>query len=392
MPLSSNQIELISQLENESLVNGRYEKLHCVNPKGGIWRGVLSLVFQAFDTQQHSLVAIKMMDPDLLGEAYRITAFEREPDVLEFLEGKNRCLQLTDGLQKYLWHIKSLNKPDPVEIKCKFFVTEWLEEDVDDYFYDQQNHSASEKLKIFRQLLLAVEAVHRLKIFHRDIKVNNIRVKSTSDQSVLVLIDFGTAAHISHEPLVSNYSGPVGADAFSPPEAFFGLSSDRTLGKLSDSYALGALLFNLFNSEPFFHVRRDKTHFRRVIMSLSPIMNDAKSSTGKRNAWRKHVGRFKALTMPPAIHGPGTTLPLSVSQVIGQAYLELASFDFFHRTSDLSIARNRIDTAIRILDHQRRELVVLQQRRIRRERRQEKIRQKQERLESYTFRRLLKSA
>lgn len=79
MHLSPNQVELIKQLELAPLVGGRYEKLRCVNASGTARRGVLSLVFQGYDSVNDCLVAMKFMDPDRLSDAYRIAAFEREP-------------------------------------------------------------------------------------------------------------------------------------------------------------------------------------------------------------------------------------------------------------------------------------------------------------------------
>lgn len=388
MSLSANQTALIEQLENADLINGRYEKLNCVNVQGDKRRGVLSLVFQGNDILQESLVAIKVMDPDRLSDAYRIRAFEREPVVLESLEGKNRCLQLKDGLQYYSWEVNLPNTPDPLKFRCGFFVMEWLEEDVDEYFLQQQDYDASEKLTMFRQLLLAVEAIHRWNIFHRDIKVDNIRIKASHGQPQLVLIDFGTAAHLSNPSLKSDYTTPVGAHAFSPPEAFLGFSGDRAFGGLSDSYALGVLLFSLFNYREFRYARDRETNFNNLISAMGPDIAATRSRKHKLNVWRNHLHRFKSLTSPPAIDGPGTTLPPAISQLIIDSYLQLVNFDFHHRTSDLSIIRKKIDTAIRMLNHQRNEAIEFKRRRIFRERKQEKIRLRQERLETYTAIRL----
>ena len=77
--LSANQQELIKQLETTPHLCHRYEKLSCVNVRGTNRRGVLSLVFQGFDKIEKSLVAVKVMDPDRLGDRYRLEAFEREP-------------------------------------------------------------------------------------------------------------------------------------------------------------------------------------------------------------------------------------------------------------------------------------------------------------------------
>ena len=383
MGLSGNQKELIHQLQNESSFMGRYTNLNCVNVIGGKRRGVLSLVFQGHDSVRDCLVAIKVMDPDRLSNAYRIKAFEREPDLLQALEGRNRCLQLVSGLEHYIWEINHQGAQEPLQFQCGFFVVEWLEEDVDEYFYEQDKHEGPVKLEIFRNILLAVEATHHAKIFHRDIKVDNIRVKSTDDSSVAVLIDFGTATHFCGAPLESNYSGPVGAPAYSPPEAFVGFSGDRDVGRLSDSYALGALLFNLFNHREFRNVQKHETRFDQLLWSMKSQLATESSLDNKRRKWQQHIRKFKNMPVTPEIAGPGNTLPPSISQIIKRAYSGLINFDFLQRTGNLSITRRHIDTAIRVLSNQKRQEIDLSRKRDIRKRRQEKIRQKQKRIDMF---------
>ena len=392
MPLSSNQNDLIKQLETGNAINGRYKSLNCVNVTGGNRRGVLSLVFQGHDLIEQTLVAIKVMDPDRLSNAYRIQAFEREPAVLETLEGKHRCLQIKDGLQHYNWEVKIPGTPDPLKFQCGFFVMEWLEEDVDDFFFEQQDYDSTTKLKIFRQLLLAVEAIHRAQVFHRDIKVDNIRAKSINNKSTLILIDFGTAARLYDPSITTVYTNPVGAPAFSPPEAFVGFAGDRALGQLSDSYALGAMLFSLFNYREFRHARSTETAFRKLLSAIAPILATSKSRDHRLQVWRDHMHRFRTLTDGPSIDGSGNTLSMAVSQLIKEVYSQLIDFDFLRRTSDLSNIRTRVDSALRLLDNHKKEEIELGRRRLLRDRSQDKIRRKKERLDKYMSKRQLEHA
>lgn len=392
MPITTNQNALIEQLEKAHLINKRYENLNCVNVSGHDRRGVLSLVFQGYDRISQTFVAIKVMDPDKLSNAYRIQAFEREPIVLEALEGKNRCLQIVDGLQHYSWEVTYPGSTDPLEFKCGFFTMEWIEEDADDFFLEQQDYSPIQKLTIFRQLLLAVEAIHRAQVFHRDIKVDNIRLKSIKTDTILVLIDFGTAARLDDPSITTAYTNPVGAPAFSPPEAFVGFAGERELGKLSDSYALGAILFNLFNYREFRHARKKETRFDQLLAAIAPKIAYGNSKEEKLEVWSDHMHRFRNLSCAPAIDAPGTTLSLAVSGLIKDVYSQLIDFDFLRRTSDLSSIRRRVDSALKLLENHRKEEIELRRRRLLRKRRQEKVRRRKERLEKYISRRLLESA
>jgi len=392
MPITTNQESLIEQLEQSPHIKGRYEKLNCVNIRGANRRGVLSLVFQGYDRISQTLVAIKVMDPDKLGNAYRIRAFEREPIILETLEGRNRCLQITDGLQHYSWEVKHPGNNDPLKFECAFFTMEWLEEDADEFFLEQHNYSPTQKLTVFRQLLLAVEAIHRSQVFHRDIKVDNIRLKSINNDSAVILIDFGTAARLDDPSLTTAYPDPVGAPAFSPPEAFVGFAGERELGKLSDSYALGAILFNLFNCREFRHARNSETPFQQLLFAINPMVTACKSGTDKLKVWSDQMRRFRNLSYPPAIDGPGSTLSSSVSGMIREVYSQLIDFDFLRRTSDLASIRKRVDSALKLLHNHRREEIELRRKRLLRKRRQDKIRRREKRLEEYVSRRRLKNA
>lgn len=381
MTISANQKHLITQLEGLTLMSGRYADLKCVNIIGGIKRGVMSLVFQAYDRAEDDYVAIKVMDPDRLSDAYRLAAFQREPELLVDLIGSRRALQLTEEMEHYNWHVSVPGSPAPLSIPCAYFVTEWLEEDADDYFFQQDGFTTETKLVIFQKLLLAVEVLHSKDMFHRDIKIDNIRVKSIGNDQILVVIDFGTAARLDTPSLVSSYDKPVGANAFSPPEAFLGFAGDRKLGCLADSYALGALLFNLFNTKEFQYVRAYETQFKTLMTVIGVVIHSASSEEEKMQIWNHHIWKFKALILAPPIDSDGHSIPVAIQPLVEKIYSDLTQFDFNQRTSDLAHARHLIDSAIAALANGQKQKRVLEAKRERRKRRQEKALERQQRLE-----------
>ncbi len=384
--LSATQKQLVNQLESIPVLNRRYEKLHCVSVQGQKRRGVQSLVFQAYDRIANILVAIKVMDPDRLGDAYRIACFDREPQLLELVEGKHRCLQLVQSLVHYKWELTVPGAEEPLQFRCGYFVTEWIEEDADDFFFKQDAINAETKLRLFRNLLLAIEAIHSTSIFHRDLKIDNIRLKTTEAGQIVVAIDYGTAAGIETPKLPSTYDGPVGAPAFAPPEAFTGFAGDRELGHLADSYALGSLLFDLFNSREFIYVRENETQFNLLICAVGSVLAGESSRAGKLRAWSEQVKQFRSILGPPEIEGPGHTIPASISSIIRDLYAKLANFDFRNRLGDLQYALRCVDSALRALTNGQKQTVELRRKRLLRQRRQEKARQKQERLNRYLAR------
>lgn len=383
MALSSNQQVLIKQLESEALINGRYENLICISVNGNDRRGALSFVFQAYDQAESCPVAIKVMDPDRLHDKYRIASFEREPELLEIVEGKKRCLQLKNGLQYYEWDINHSSVAVPLKFNCGYFVTEWIEEDVDDYFYNQDQVDPEVKLLIYRKLLLAVEAIHRSEIFHRDMKVDNIRLKSIGDEQIVVVIDYGTAARHDTPSLSSAYAEPVGAGAFAPPEAFVGFSGDRELGHLADNYALGCLLYDLFNTREFRHARASETPFRTLIHAVGSVLVAESSRDGKLRLWREQMKSFHSLATAPVIDGAGNSIPPCIAPILKRIYAQLIDFDFNERASNLSHARRLIDSSLKVLSHNKINAAYIKRKRLMRKQKQERVRLKQERLNQY---------
>jgi len=351
MARSGNQKALIDDLESLAVLNHRYSNIVCINcPETGSRRGVCSLVFHATDDILGEPIAIKFMDPDCLGDRYRIAAFQREPELLDKVLGRQRCLQLVEGIQTY-----NLNVPlggTVFNIPLQYFVTEWIEEDIDEYSLQQDQISAVDKLQIFRLVILALESLHQYDIHHRDIKIDNIRLKTVGTTQVAIFIDYGTAARIDSPPVATSYGEPVGANGFAPPESFAGLAGDRKIGSLADKYSIGALLFSLFNKDEFYIIRHDETDFSKTIGILMARMSTETTREGKISAWSEEMIRLRHLATVPDILRYGLTIPPVARNTLRECYTSLTEFDFNRRNITLTRCRMLVDIAIKTLTSQ----------------------------------------
>jgi serine/threonine protein kinase len=116
-------------------------------------------------------------------------------------------------------------------------------------YCDLARLSIRERLKLFLQVLTAVEFAHTHLILHRDLKPSNILV---TERGRVVLLDFGIAKLISHERRpetpITEFAGRILTPDYAAPEHISGGS----LGTTADVYSLGVVLFELLaGSRPF---------------------------------------------------------------------------------------------------------------------------------------------
>lgn len=384
MTLHPNNELLKSTLEALPLLDGRFEQLQLVNvPVTGPKRGCFSLVFKAWDTVGHKQVALKFydIDPSNLNNQYRKTCFEREHLILQQLLGVDRCLQLASSLTRF-----ELKVPlDPgagtyFSVHCDYFAVDWLPDHVDGYFLNQQNHEALDKLRLFNEIMLAVEALHSHGVFHRDLKADNLRSHLTEMKRLVVAIDLGTAARLESLPVAANYAGSVGAPAYAAPEALSNLAGFRPIARMTDAYALGCLLFELFHKDHYyFAVRVRNPNMDIRITAMQQHLIGAKTDDERLIAWNIALNKLAAGVASPTVESVGSSCPPGICQVIDEVVSGLTRFDYRQRIS-IARARERIQVSMRVLLNQAEYASRLKERKQRRQKRLEKLDKKQQRL------------
>jgi serine/threonine protein kinase len=83
----------------------------------------------------------------------------------------------------------------------------------------------------------ALEALHRQRTIHLDLKPSNIMVRASGE---VVLLDFGLSRHLDFPDLLGEeFDEPVGTGAYVAPEQILGIRTDPR----SDLFSLGVLLY-----------------------------------------------------------------------------------------------------------------------------------------------------
>jgi serine/threonine-protein kinase len=135
-------------------------------------------------------------------------------------------------------------------------------------YCDAARLSIRERLKVFQQVLSAVEFAHEHLVLHRDLKPSNILV---TEHGRVVLLDFGIAKLLSrdvdHEAPLTEMAGRVLTPDYASPEHIAG----RVLGTPSDIYSLGVVLCELLaGSRPFGSQHESRQAFEEKILKQDP--------------------------------------------------------------------------------------------------------------------------
>lgn len=353
--LHGNSQYLVDTLEALPLFDGRYSKLKLINaPLGGAKRGYFSLVFRAHDELMGRTVALKFFDLDPAKSAggYRVKCFEREHQILEQLRGASRCLQVQSDYAVYNLEI-ALPSGISLTILAPYFAVDWFEDDIDEYFHEQESKEAIEKLKLFNEVILAVESLHKRRVFHRDLKVDNFRAQTRESERDVVAIDLGTAARYDSTPIQAFYGGPVGMLMYSAPEAFCGMSAVRSIAPLSDVFALGCMLFELFHPDDFPAAFRAVNPDYDVRFAALRSKTDAENTEqGKIDAWSREAPRLlHGLTTVSLLNG-ASSAPSCIAELLTGIVGAMAAPDFRQRPVSFEAIRERCWTAIRVLQNE----------------------------------------
>ncbi|MEQ1689751.1 MAG: serine/threonine-protein kinase [Gemmatimonas sp.] len=181
------------------------------------------------DAQYQQRVAVKFLRRSA-DDAVAVGRFRAEQQFLASLQHPNIAALLDGGV---------------TPTGTPYFVMEYIDGEPITTWCDARQVRVRERLRLFRQVCLAVRAAHQRLVVHRDLKPGNIFVTA---EGTVKLLDFGIAKLLDDAIIESGLETPVtafGQQAFTPeyaaPEQILGEAVDTR----ADIYALGVVLFEL---------------------------------------------------------------------------------------------------------------------------------------------------
>ncbi|XP_047462398.1 hormonally up-regulated neu tumor-associated kinase homolog A [Mugil cephalus] len=172
--------------------------------------------------------------------------------------------------------------------------------------YDKKRLDERETQKYIRQLVLAVEHLHRAGVVHRDLKIENLLL---DEQDNIKLIDFG----LSNCAGILGYSDPFSTQCGSPAYAAPELLSRKKYGPKVDVWSIGVNMYAMltgtlpFTVEPF---SLRALHQKMVDKEMNPLPPSLSTAA---------ICLLKKLLEPDPSKRP------NIHQVMADSWLQLAN-------------------------------------------------------------------
>ncbi|HEU4535583.1 MAG TPA: serine/threonine-protein kinase, partial [Polyangiaceae bacterium] len=206
--------------------------------------GGMGVVYEVEHVQTRERRALKILRRLFVNDPEHEERFLLEVRGLERLRGARHVVRVLE-------QGRTLGRP--------YYVMDFVEGET---LYDRLRRgrlSLAETFVIVHQLLVALRAVHRAGVVHRDVKPENIMLRPNGEA---VLLDFGLVKALTENGLgVRSFPTPplriMGTGPYLPPE----LAYERKPDERGDLYAAGVVLFEcVAGGLPLWHVRTDAYH------------------------------------------------------------------------------------------------------------------------------------
>jgi serine/threonine protein kinase len=247
--------------------------------------GGMGSVWLATDLSLDSTCAIKLVDPDKVGNAEVRVRFQREARAAAQIRSAN----VVDVFDHGLWN------------DMPFIVMEYLEgEDLGARLERKGRLDLRETYEIVAQVARALVRAHAMGIVHRDLKPENIFLVPGDDHEVAKVLDFGIAKldQYSLRDKTTKTGSFMGTPYYMSPEQARGKNIDWR----SDLWALGIIVFQCLTGKPPFESEALGDLMGMILYDPIPRITDRDSSLPAEieEFWQRAINRDRELRFQSA--------------------------------------------------------------------------------------------
>src|SRR6266702_4277529 len=186
-------------------------------------QGGMGAVYKARDREVNRIVAVKVIRPDLAGNAAIIDRFKQELILSHQVTHKN------------VVRIYDIGEADGV----KFITMEYIAgQDLRTLIAERKVLPPEQAVAVMEQVCRALEAAHAVGVIHRDLKPQNIM---SDDHGRVVVMDFGLARSLDSDDGMTQTGAVIGTFEYMSPEQGLG----KQLDQRSDLFAVGLIFYEL---------------------------------------------------------------------------------------------------------------------------------------------------
>ena len=209
--------------------------------------GGFSHVFKAVDQRSGALVAVKLLQPSAAAtHPESPVEFDHEGELLEALSKSRNVVGLLDSGSST---ITVTVHETPLPLTVRFHVMELADAALSELLLLRHEVDWSDKLRLFRDVVVGVHQMHVKAMVHRDLKASNVLLFGTGTRRPTAKVsDLGRSRDLSRPPRldVSAYAAGRGDRSHAPPEHLWLLGgTDYVAFRRADMYLLGSVLYEI---------------------------------------------------------------------------------------------------------------------------------------------------
>ncbi len=219
-PISDSTLRLVQLFPPGALLGSRYRILRVLGEGG------MGAVYQARDQELDRTIALKVIRPELAGNAAILQRFKQELILARNVTHRN------------VVRIFDLGEADGI----KFITMEYVDgADLRTVLKREGKFTPKDAVHVIEQVCRALEAAHAEGVIHRDLKPQNIMRDS---QGRIVVMDFGLARSLDTSGMTQT-GALVGTLEYMSPEQALGTELDQR----SDLFTVGLIFYELLTGK-----------------------------------------------------------------------------------------------------------------------------------------------